>query len=287
MDIEKFKLIDIKISLNGEEIYERSEFQEFSEIEQLNNLIQKNLRYLKFNIMTPIQREVMKYIFNGSDVMGCSQTGSGKTIAFLLPIIQNMLNEEPVPLNTIPPAPRLLILIPTRELAEQIFVEARKLVKDSGIMVQKVYGGVPYDEQLEKFYRGCDILVATPGRLLDFCKNRNVTLRHIKYLIIDEADRLLDMGFMPQLTQLAYGTDLARKEIRQNLLFSATFNEEIKGISSKFMNEHYFIQTNFDTNPAKNIKQELYYAVQGEKEQKINQILRDIKGSIISKKFIS
>ena len=82
--------------------------------------------------------------------MGCSQTGSGKTIAFLLPIIQRILNEEPLALNNNPPAPKLLIMIPTRELAEQIYVEARKLVKETGILVNKMYGGVPYDEQLEK-----------------------------------------------------------------------------------------------------------------------------------------
>jgi superfamily II DNA/RNA helicase len=235
--------------------------------------------------MTPIQREVIKYISDGNDVMGCSQTGSGKTIAFLLPIIQRILDEEPISLGNNPPAPRLLILIPTRELAEQIFVEARKLVRDTGILVNKMYGGVPYDEQLEKIYCGCDILVATPGRLLDFCKNKNITLGHIKYLIIDEADRLLDMGFMPQLEQIAFGTDLTSKENRQNLLFSATFTEEIRNICTKFANEYYFIQTNFDSNPAKNIKQELYYSSENDKPEKLNSILNSISGSIISKNY--
>ena len=283
MDISKFKNIDIKISLNSDKISERSDLVNFEDIKDLHPLLRKNLNILKFKLMTPIQKEVIKYIEDGNDVMGCAQTGSGKTIAFLLPIISRLLDEEPLPLNNSPPCPRLLIMIPTRELAEQIFVEARKLVKETGILVNKMYGGVPYDEQHEKMYSGCDILVATPGRLLDFCKNKNVSLKHIKYLIIDEADRLLDMGFMPQLMQLAFGTDLTPKENRQNLLFSATFNEEIRGISSKFMNEHYFIRTDFETNPAKNITQELHYSSENEKPDKLNGILNSISGSIISK----
>jgi superfamily II DNA/RNA helicase len=283
LDINKFKHIDIKINFNSEKITSRSNLENFSDIKELNHLLQKNLRTLNFKLMTPIQREVIKYITEGNDVMGCAQTGSGKTIAFLLPIIQRIIDEEPRALNNNPPSPKLLIMIPTRELAEQIFTEARKLVKETNILVNKMYGGVPYEEQLEKIYCGCDILVATPGRLLDFCKNKNISLKHIKYLIIDEADRLLDMGFMPQLMQLAFGTDLTPKEYRQNLLFSATFTEEIRNISTKFMNEYYFIQTNFDTNPAKNIKQELYYATENDKPEKLNGILNSISGSIISK----
>jgi len=233
--------------------------------------------------MTPIQREVIKFIRDGKDVMGCSQTGSGKTIAFLLPIMSRILTEIPFPLVNNPPTPRLLILIPTRELAEQIWTEARKLVKDTGIIVNKIYGGVPHDEQLEKIYSGCDILVATPGRLLDFVKSNNLTLKNVKYLIMDEADRMLDMGFQPQLMKIAFGTDLMPKEMRQNLLFSATFTEEIKNISKNFMNnDYYFIQTLFEKNPSKNIKQELYYASESEKIDKLHGILKGTSGSIIS-----
>lgn len=278
-----FKNIDIDISFNQEKILERSSLNYFYDIENLNLQLKKNLDTLNFKIMTPIQKEVIKFISDGKDVMGCSQTGSGKTVAFLLPIISRILLEPPLDLKNTPPSPRLLIMIPTRELAEQIYTEARKLVNNTGLLVNKIYGGVPHDEQLTKIYSGCDILVATPGRLLDFAKNNNLSLKHVKYLIIDEADRLLDMGFQPQLMKIAFETDLMVKEQRQNLLFSATFTEDIKNISKNFMNEHYFIQTVFDKNPSKNIKQELVYAVEAEKSEKLHQILKNTDGSIISK----
>ena len=235
--------------------------------------------------MTPIQKEVIKYVNEGKDVMGCSQTGSGKTIAFLLPIISRMIKEFPLPLKNLTPSPLLLILIPTRELAEQIFIEARKLVYKTGIIVSKVYGGVPHEEQLEKLNKGCDILVSTPGRLLDYFKFKNLSLKNVKYLIIDEADRLLDMGFHPQLTRIAFGTDLVANDKRQNLLFSATFDDQVKGISKKFMNEYYFIQTIFDKNPSQNIKQMLIYSKENEKVEKLAEILRNLEGSIICKFF--
>jgi ATP-dependent RNA helicase DDX3X len=285
--VSNYKNIDIDITYKSQKIVERSEFVYFSDITDLDPTLKANLTILNFTLMTPIQREVIKFIRNGSDVMGCSQTGTGKTIAFLLPIISRMLNEMPSPLTCNPPSPRLLILIPTRELAEQIFTEARKIVNKTGIVVNKIYGGVPHDEQLEKMYSGCDILVATPGRLLDFIEKKNLSLKNVKYLIMDEADRMLDMGFQPQLMKIAFGCDLMPKNLRQNLLFSATFTEEIKNISKNFMNEdHYFIQTIFDKNPSKNIKQELYYATETDKIDKLHEILKNTSGSIISEFLI-
>ncbi len=287
MEVSNYEKIDIDISYNNQKILERSELTYFDDITDLDLQLKKNLHTLNFTLMTPIQREVIKFIRNGKDVMGCSQTGSGKTIAFLLPIISRILSEMPAALNASPPAPRLLILIPTRELAEQIWTEAKKLVKETGIIVNKIYGGVPHDEQRQRMNSGCDILVATPGRLLDFVQSKNLTLRNVKYLIMDEADRMLDMGFQPQLMKIAFGCDLMHKDLRQNLLFSATFTEDIKGISKNFMHEdYYFIQTNFEKNPSKNIKQELYYAAESEKIDKLHGILKAISGSIISKDFL-
>jgi len=284
LNVSNYKNIDIDITFKNQKIQERSEFSYFSDISDLDSTLKSNLSILNFTLMTPIQREVIKFIRNGNDVMGCSQTGTGKTIAFLLPIISRILNEIPSPLNSNPPSPRLLILIPTRELAEQIFTEARKIVNKTGIIVNKIYGGVPHDEQLEKMYSGCDILVATPGRLLDFIEKKNLSLKNVKYLIMDEADRMLDMGFQPQLMKIAFGCDLMPKNFRQNLLFSATFTEEIKNISKNFMNEdYYFIKTIFDKNPSKNIKQELFYAAESEKIDKLHEILKSTSGSIISK----
>jgi ATP-dependent RNA helicase DDX3X len=156
--------------------------------------------------MTPIQKNVIPIISPGNDVMACSQTGSGKTIAFLAPIVNKMLNDGPpnVDLENYPSAPIALILIPTRELAEQIYKEARKLLHQTGIQITKIYGGVPHDSQIRELREGTDILVATPGRLIDFLNSKLITLKAIKYLILDEADRILDLGFSDQLNSITF-----------------------------------------------------------------------------------
>lgn len=129
---------------------------------------------------------------------------------------------------------------------------------------------------------GCDILVATPGRLLDFIESGLISLKAVKYLIIDEADRILDMGFEPQLNKIVFELDLKPKEQRQNLLFSATFSEDIKILAKKFMNEYYFISTYKDNNANANIKHVLMYSTYDQKYMKLHVILQQIQGSVIS-----
>ena len=129
---------------------------------------------------------------------------------------------------------------------------------------------------------GCDILVATPGRLLDFIESGLISLKAVKYLIIDEADRILDMGFEPQLNKIVFELDLKPKEQRQNLLFSATFSEDIKILAKKFMNEDYFISTYKDNNANANIKHVLMYSTYDQKYMKLHVILQQIQGSVIS-----
>lgn len=130
---------------------------------------------------------------------------------------------------------------------------------------------------------GCDILVATPGRLIDFLKSKTIKLTDINFLIIDEADRILDMGFEPQLNSIIYEFDLKDKEKRQNLMFSATFDNEVKNIARKFMNEFYFVHSNIENRANKNIKQILVQAREDEKVIRLHQILQTLSGSIISK----
>jgi len=184
-------------------------------------------------------------------------------------------------------APVTLILIPTRELAEQIYVEARKLLHDTGINVVKVYGGVPHEGQIKEFKWGCDILVATPGRLLDFLKSGLVTLSQVKYFIIDEADRILDMGFEQQLNSITFENDLREKRKRLNLFFSATFTPEVRNLARKFMNDYYFItkNKNEENQVNENIKQVFVQAEENEKLLKLHGILQQIQGSVISKFF--
>lgn len=308
MEKSNYENIDVLITSGFEsnnQINERSGFKLFKDIQSIAPHLQSNLKNLQFSIVTPIQREVLEYINNRKDVVACAQTGSGKTIAYLLPIANHMFNNffnftdtnnnykpysndnnkfnNRMPIENIKPI--LLILTPTRELASQIFIEARKLLYKTGIIVCKIFGGVSPQEQLKSFSLGCDILIATPGRLLDFIKFGNISLNKVKFLILDEADRMLEMGFQPQLNKIAFNSDLPLKEERQNLLFSATFDESVKTISKKFINtDFYFIKTTYENNPFQNIKQVLYYAKENEKMPMLLKMLDYIKGSIISKK---
>ncbi len=193
------------VSFNGNEIKSNELKEKFSEI-GLNKLLLDNFTKMNFEQMTPIQKNVIPIITPGNDVMACSQTGSGKTIAFLAPIVDKMLNEGPpiVDLENYPSAPVALILIPTRELAEQIYKEARKLLHQTGVQITKIYGGVPHDTQIRELREGTDILVATPGRLIDFLNSKLITLKAVKYLILDEADRILDLGFSDQLNSITF-----------------------------------------------------------------------------------
>lgn len=193
------------VSFNGNEIKNNEIKEKFSEI-GLNKMLLENFTKMNFEQMTPIQKNVIPIITPGNDVMACSQTGSGKTIAFLAPIVDKMLNDGPpsVDFENYPSAPVALILIPTRELAEQIYKEARKLLHQTGIQITKIYGGVPHDSQIRELREGTDILVATPGRLIDFLNSKLITLKAVKYLILDEADRILDLGFSDQLNSITY-----------------------------------------------------------------------------------
>jgi len=193
------------ISFNGNKIENTEINENFSEI-GLNDMLLNNLKKMNFEKMTPIQKNVIPIISNGNDVMACSQTGSGKTIAFLSPIVNKMLKDGPPNINieNFPSAPVALILIPTRELAEQIYKEARKLLHQTGIQITKIYGGVPHDSQIRELKEGTDILVATPGRLIDFLNSKLITLKAVRYLILDEADRILDLGFSDQLNAITF-----------------------------------------------------------------------------------
>jgi ATP-dependent RNA helicase DDX3X len=242
--------------------------------------------------MTPIQKSTYSFLIDDNDnkdILGCSQTGSGKTLAFLFPIINKMLNNGPPIIDNIInnndiSYPITLILTPTRELAEQIYKESRKLTFKTGINIVKIYGGTEYNKQLNELKYGCDILIATPGRLLDHIRNNKISLKYIKYLIIDEADRLLDMGFEIQLKDIILNTDIPNKHLRQNLMFSATFNIKLNNIVLQFMKEYYYIHTKITNTANENIKQSLIQIDDNyNKSNILHNILQNIKGSIISK----
>jgi len=175
----------------------------------------------------------------GRDLMACAQTGSGKTGGFLFPILSQAFQNGPSVAPTQAGGqfsygrqrkayPTSLILAPTRELVSQIFDEARKFAYRSWVRPCVVYGGADIGSQLRQIERGCDLLVATPGRLVDLIERGRISLQNIKYLVLDEADRMLDMGFEPQIRRIVEGEDMPRVEDRQTLMFSATFPRDIQ-----------------------------------------------------------
>jgi superfamily II DNA/RNA helicase len=249
----------------------------------------QNIEKMGFSQMTPIQQSVIPYLVEGKDVMGCAQTGSGKTVSFLAPIINKMLQDGP-PKEESPAgvSPIGIILAPTRELAEQIYKEARKLVYKTGILVVKVYGGVPIDTQIRNVATGCDIIVATPGRLIDFMGRRIIRLCQIQFLVFDEADRMLEMGFEDQLREIIFSSDIPEKQKRINMMFSATFTPQVREIARSFMNDFYFVTSDLDDEIKvnENIEQTLIYVDEEEKVVKLHEILQKIRGSVISKLII-
>ena len=283
-DFQTLSNLKLKVSFKDQEIKDTNQIQNFEEITDLDVQIYRNLKRMKFSKMTPIQKAVIPHMSKGYDVIGCSQTGSGKTIAFLLPIINKMLKEGPPPEYkeaTGEACPVAVVVVPTRELAEQIFKEARKLVHRTGINVVKVFGGVGYDNQKNELKYGCDLLIATPGRLKDFIDHWHIFLAQVKYLILDEADRMLDMGFEPQLRAIVDEYDLCKKEERQNLMFSATFEPEIKILAKSFMKDYYFIQTENFGKVNDNITQEILNIEEDYKTERLKEMIKTRKGSIL------
>ena len=187
---------------------------------------------LGFTYCTPIQAEILPSTLAGRDAFGRAQTGTGKTAAFLISILTRLLN-NPIPEKRKPGTPRVLILAPTRELVVQITEEARQLAKYTGINIFSIFGGMDFKLQKQQLTdRPADIIVATPGRLLDFHQRRLLMLKKVEVLVIDEADRMLDMGFIPDVRKIIYATP--KKDARQTMLFSATLTEAITRLAANW-----------------------------------------------------
>ncbi|MFP6806601.1 MAG: DEAD/DEAH box helicase [Pseudomonadales bacterium] len=195
--------------------------------QELNNAIAK----LGFTNCTPVQKEVLPHSLDGKDVIAQAQTGTGKTAAFLISIIAYDLENPSLderPAGT----PYALIIAPTRELVLQISSDAVGLAEDTDIKILAVVGGIDYEKQKRELLKPVDIIVATPGRLLDFCRSNVINLSQVESLVIDEADRMLSMGFIPDVKAIIQRTP--KKNSRQTQLFSATFSEDIKRLASSW-----------------------------------------------------
>jgi ATP-dependent RNA helicase RhlE len=181
---------------------------------------------------TPIQAKAIPIVMDGRDVMGAAQTGTGKTAAFTLPILHRLMQFANTSASPARHPVRALILAPTRELADQVFESVQTYSKSTPLRSTVVFGGVDIGPQREALRRGCEVLVATPGRLLDHVEQKNVNLGQVGILVLDEADRMLDMGFLPDLDRIVR---LLPKQ-RQGLLFSATFSNEIRKLGRTYLN---------------------------------------------------
>ena len=213
----------------------------FADVELPESLV-ANIKRCKYSKPTPVQKHSIPICLAQRDLMACAQTGSGKTAGFMFPIITGILR------SGAPPAPRgrkafplALVLSPTRELSSQIWEETRKFSYQTGLRAVVVYGGAPVGQQLREMERGCDILVATPGRLSDLIDRARVSLESVRYLALDEADRMLDMGFEPQIRDIVERQGMPPAGERQTMLFSATFPREIQRMASDFLHNYVFL----------------------------------------------
>ena len=187
---------------------------------------------------TPIQERAIPVILSGKDVMGGAQTGTGKTAGFVLPTLQKLEIHANSSTSPAKHPIRTLILVPTRELAVQVYDSIKVYGKYLSLRSTVIYGGVSIDSQISALRSGVEILVATPGRLLDHIQQKNIALNKVEVFILDEADRMLDMGFMPDIKQII---QLLPNQ-RQNLMFSATFSEEIKKLANKILIEPVLVE---------------------------------------------
>ncbi|KAM7263763.1 hypothetical protein ACFE04_001446 [Oxalis oulophora] len=237
---------DIPVDSTGEDI--PPPVNSFDSVD-LADIIKRNITLCKYVKPTPIQKHALPILVKGRDLMACAQTGSGKTAAFCFPIISAIFKSKTNSFNGggggggsyMVASPLALILSPTRELSCQIYDEARKFASSSGLKIVVAYGGAPISNQFRNLERGVHILVATPGRLVDMIERGRVSLKKIKYLALDEADRMLDMGFEPQVRKIVQQTGMPAPGIRQTMLFSATFPSEIQRLASDFLSNYIFL----------------------------------------------
>jgi ATP-dependent RNA helicase DDX3X len=226
-----------------EEIPVISTFAEIFDVFQMPQFAQRNVELLKYTRPTPVQKYALPAGLCGRDLLCCAQTGSGKTATFILPIA-GILDQETAIENmrdtfTGPAAPRAVILAPTRELCSQIYNEAIKFCHRSPFRITQIYGGVDAKSQLIQLSRGVDILVATPGRLIDFVDRGILTLSKVEILVLDEADRMLDMGFEPQIRMIVEQRDMPSERI--TWMFSATFNSDTQKLSHDFLYNYVWV----------------------------------------------
>ncbi|GGP59451.1 RNA helicase [Shewanella algicola] len=219
-----------------------------------------------YQSMTPVQQQAIPAIRRGEDVLASAQTGTGKTAAFALPILQRMCE---TPRETMPSNTRTLILTPTRELAAQVADNISAYSKHLNFTVLTIYGGVKMDTQSQKLKRGADVIVATPGRLLEHIVACNLSLSNVDFLVLDEADRMLDMGFSADIKKILQAVN----KKRQNMLFSATFSNEVKKLANDMLEKPKVISADKQNTTAATISQVIYPVEQRRKRELLSELI--------------
>ncbi|XP_077792500.1 putative ATP-dependent RNA helicase DDX4 isoform X3 [Podarcis muralis] len=237
--------------------------------------LMKNIARTGYLKLTPVQKYSIPIIMAGRDLMACAQTGSGKTAAFLIPILAHMMRDGVTATQfEQQQQPECIIVAPTRELINQIFLESRKFAHGTCIRPVVTYGGTQTGHSLRQIMQGCNILCATPGRLLDFIGREKIGLRKLQYLVLDEADRMLDMGFGPDMKKLISSPGMPSKENRQTLMFSATFPEEIQRLAGEFLKAEYlFVVVGQVGGACSDVQQTILKVNQYDKREKLVEIL--------------
>ena len=242
-------------------------FQDFDFAPELMHAIAD----LKFRYCTPIQGQILPHTLAGKDAAGQAQTGTGKTAAFLLTIMQHTFKH---PLATRKPGtPRALVLAPTRELVMQIHKDAISIGHHAGFKSVAVFGGMDYEKQKRQVAgQTIDLIAATPGRLIDFLRSRLVDLSQVEILVLDEADRMLDMGFIPDVRRIIHQTP--HRDRRQTLLFSATLSKEVMRLASQWMRDFVKIDIEPEHRAVDTVEQKIYVVTRREKINILMHLLR-------------
>ena len=223
-----------------------------------------------YTAMTPIQAKAIPLVLAGRDVMGAAQTGTGKTAAFSLPLLQKMMKHETASMSPARHPVRALVITPTRELADQVANNVKTYAKHTQLRAAVVFGGIDMKPQTLELKRGVEVLIATPGRLLDHIEAKNCVLNQVEYVVLDEADRMLDIGFLPDLQRiLSY-----LPKTRQTLLFSATFSPEIRKLATSYLQDPITVEVARANATATNVEQRFYSVAEDDKRAVVRQLIK-------------
>lgn len=236
---------------------------------KINPRILKKLEELKFTVPTPIQQKTIPIGLEGSDLIGIAQTGTGKTLAFGIPIIQKIIENKAL----------ALIVLPTRELALQVDEVFQKVGRSLGIQTAVLIGGAAFGPQIAAIRRHPQVIIGTPGRIIDHLEKKHIRLHACKILVLDEADRMLDMGFAPQIKEILKEMEASKE--RQTLLFSATMPDDIAAIATKYMKTPVRVEVARAGSVGDNIEQEIFFVKKDQKMNLLEKLLHEHTGSVL------